>query len=152
MSGYGWKSNKTKSHKLSTDMPTCKDGETGGDFFQCIENDTYSNKEIILKYSKDFLKVKPFFIFGFMGIAQSMEAISLSLPQIDIVLNGNFRYFVYLTDPKLTFNTLKPITPRTRVAMTENEGLVLLNLKVCNNCISVSLNSSVIISQSSMSC
>ena len=132
MSGHGWKSNKTKSHKLSTDTPTCNDGESGGSFFQCIENNTYSNREIILKYRKEGFNVTPFFMFGYMGLAQSVEATPLgsSFPEINININGKLRYFIFLTDPKLTFNTLKPITPRTRVTINENEGLVLLHLKV----------------------
>ena len=140
--GHGWNSNITvdalqtrvppvgmESNDTWVDIvPACKD-HSGKKFIQCIENNTYSSKEIIRRHGES-IKVEPFFMFGYVGLAHSLKILSQNNHLPIIMLNGKLRYFIFLTDPNLAFITLNPNTPRTSVSLNIEEGLVLLHLKV----------------------
>ena len=96
---------------------------------ECIENNTYSSKDIIREIGGR-LKVEPFFMFGYVGMAHSLKVESQETYLPVIRLNGKLRYFVHLTDPNLELFTLNPTTARTRVSLNVDEGLMLLYIKV----------------------
>ena len=140
--GHGWNSNITvdalqtrvppvgmESNDTWVDIvPTCKD-HSGKKFIQCIENNTYSSKEIIRRHGES-IKVEPFFMFGYVGLAHSLQIVSGETYLPTIMFNGKLRYFVHLTDPNLELFTLNPTTARTRVSLNVDEGLMLLYIKV----------------------
>ena len=51
-----------------------------------------------------------------------------------IKLNGQLRYDIYFTDPKVQFiSDDASLIPRTKFVLKENEGVMQIRLKVCYN-------------------
>ena len=121
--GHGWKLNYTDCAKTTEE-----------DFINCLSKVGYSTKDIFKNQPN--IKITPFFISMFDGIAQSLRldpsVISNHLlGTLVLKLNHSLSYNVYIMDPKLQYNIGTPEGyPRSFVVLKPNAGIVYFYLKV----------------------
>ena len=123
-SGTGWK---------NEDDTACMDFK-GNQFIECIERHAYSKEELHLESNKN-VKFRQIFVVNLTAILQSLEIrqgdiTSKAKSAMEIKLNHNLNYFVYITDPALEFFFDSPsIIPRIMLSLKDQTGL-LLHLEV----------------------
>ena len=123
-SGTGWK---------NEDDTACMDFQ-GNQFIECIERHAYSKEELHLESNKN-VKFRQIFVVNLTAILQSLEIrqgdiTSKAKSAMEIKLNHNLNYFVYITDPALEFFFDSPsIIPRIMLSLKDQTGL-LLHLEV----------------------
>ena len=123
----GWKNDKD-------DIP-CKEEDKGKKFIECIENNTYTAKEL-LTTGQDFstpekylTKCKGYFANNMSAIHQYFmidpgDITYESQTTLWITLNKSLNYYIYLMDPKLHITSDSPdIVPRILLTLNKNTQL-----------------------------
>ena len=138
--GYGWNATTeiTGLHYDESEGTLCNHETAGAQFVQCVENYAFSEKEVIRNYH--FYDISTFVTTSFLGLLKSLQ---LQLHQTNntvLELNGEIRYLIYITDPKLQFVTSNPrAIPRTRLSLDKDEGMVIVFLHGFSGCCSTNL-------------
>ena len=113
---------------------------TGEQLFKCVEDFTYSEKEIIISidnkinHSKRLTIIKPFVSNYWDAIALRLEEGMMSSASgrtVTISFNPNLSYRIRVIDPKLEFISTNPSTiPRSKVKLEQRAGIKVMFLKV----------------------
>ena len=124
-SGTGWK---------NEDDTACME-YNGQQFIQCIESHAYNKEDLHLESNKN-VKFRQIFVVNLTAIFQSLEIgvgdiTSKAKSAMEVKLNHNLNYFVYITDPKLEFFFDSPsIIPRIMLSLKEEKTGLMLHLEV----------------------
>ena len=124
-SGTGWK---------YEDDTACME-YNGQQFIQCIESHAYNKEDLHLESNKN-VKFRQIFVVNLTAIFQSLEIgvgdiTSKAKSAMEVKLNHNLNYFVYITDPKLEFFFDSPsIIPRIMLSLKEEKTGLMLHLEV----------------------
>ena len=123
----GWKNDKD-------DIP-CKEEDKGKKFIECIENNTYTAKELLVT-GQDFSTPAKYLTKSKGYFANNMSAIHQyfkidpgdityeSQTTLWITLNKSLNYYIYLMDPKLHITSDSPdIVPRILLTLNKNTQL-----------------------------
>ena len=111
------------------DYTACMEYE-GHQFIQCIERHAYSEEDLLLESNKN-IKFRKNFVVNYTAIVQSLEIgegdiTFQSKSTMEIKVNHNLNYFVFITDPKLEFFFDSPsIIPRIMLSLREKTRLML---------------------------
>ena len=131
----GWKVN-------FEDVQTYCFNRSGEQLIKCVEDFTYSEKEIIISidnkinHSKPLTIIKPFVSNYWDAIAHSLRLeegmmSSASGRTVTISFNPNLSYRIRVIDPKLEFISTNPSTiPRSKVKLEQRAGIKVMFLKV----------------------
>ena len=123
----GWKNDKD-------DIP-CKEEDKGKKFIECIENNSYTAKELLLTGEhfstpeKYLTKSKGYFANNMSAIHQYFnidpgDITYESQTTLWITLNTSVNYYIYLMDPKLHITSDSPdIVPRILLTLNKNTQL-----------------------------
>ena len=121
--GTGWKQN---------DVP-CRE-ETGAQFKQCIERNSYSVREILADTSSKMVESREDFAGNIQAMAQILRigsgAITSSLnSSIDVEFNNTLSYYIFFLDPLAEFFSMSPIIiPSTMISLVKNHLLVYIKV------------------------
>ena len=125
------------------DYTACMEYE-GHQFIQCIERHAYSEEDLLLESNKN-IKFRKIFVVNYTAIVQSLEIgegdiTFQSKSTMEIKVNHNLNYFVFITDPKLEFFFDSPsIIPRIMLSLREKTRL-MLHLEVGSNVFAIVSN------------
>ena len=107
----------------------CKNLTAGKDFMKCVEHNAFSQKDIIR--SSHLYNISTFVTTNFLGLLRSLQMHLHHDRRTTLYLDGEIRYIIYITDPKMQFITSNPrAIPRTRLSLDKNEGMVIVFLQV----------------------
>ena len=121
--GTGWKQN---------DVP-CRE-ETGVQFKQCIERNSYSINEILTDYTSRMVERREHFADNMhaqiLRIGSGYGAITSSInSSIDLEFNNTLSYYILFLDPLAEFVSMSPtIIPSTMISLVKNHLLVYIKV------------------------
>ena len=101
-----------------------------------MSREAYSAEDIIMEPIQLINKSTAFFITRYRGVGQSLMidpgmVTNSRITSLEMELNPNLSYTVFITDPTLQFMFGSPdILPRSILTLTQNAGYLYVYLKV----------------------